>query len=142
MPTLSQTLRLAVAAGLALGLAGCAGGKIPVSGTVSLDDGTPLPKGLVVFERHEGGPPVTARGAVGPDGRYSLSTERPGDGVPPGRYRVLVNPLDLSDVPDEQKDLPFDVKYTRFATSGLEFEVKSGPNEFPIRLAKPKKRHR
>ena len=125
---------------LALGLSGCAGGLYPVRGTVTLDDGTPLTKGLVVFERVGGGTPITARGSVGPDGTYELSTGKPGDGVPPGRYKVLVNPLDLSDVPDEKKNLPFDIKYTKFETSGLEFEVKTGPNEFPIKLDRPAKK--
>src|SRR5581483_8644754 len=103
-------------------------------------DGTPLTRGLVVFERADDGPPVTARGTVQPDGTYQLSTAKPGDGVPPGRYKALVNPLDLSDVPDDQKKLPFDVKYTRLDTSGLEFDVKPGPNDFPIKLDRPKKR--
>src|SRR5579871_4757472 len=129
----------AAVAVLALVLSGCGGGKYPVHGTVTLDDGTPLTKGLVVFERVDGGPPITARGNVGPDGRFTISTEKPGDGVPAGRYKVLVNPLDLSDVPDELKTLPFDIKYVKFDTSGLEFTVQSGPNDFPIRLEKPKK---
>ena len=124
---------------LALGLSGCGGGLYPVKGTVTLDDGTPLTKGLVVVERVDGGA-VGARGEVRPDGTYELSTGKPGDGVAPGRYKVLVNPLDLSDVPDEQKNLPFDVRYTKFETSGLEFEVKAGPNEFPIKLDRPKKK--
>jgi hypothetical protein len=124
---------------LALGPAGCGGSLYPVRGTVTLDDGTPLARGLVVFERTDGGPPVTARGEVRPDGTYDLSTAKPGDGVPPGRYKVLVNPLDLSDVPDEQKKLPFDVKYTKFQTSGLEFEVKAGANDCPIKLDRSKK---
>src|SRR4051794_16859113 len=94
--------RRAVAAlAFALGLSGCAAGKYPVTGTVALDDGTPVTRGLVVFERVDGGPALTARGDVGPDGRYTLSTDKRGDGVPAGRYKVLVNPLDLSDVPDE-----------------------------------------
>jgi hypothetical protein len=120
--------------------AGCSGGKYPVRGTVTLDDGTPVAKGLVVFERTEGGKPITARGEIKPDGSYELSTDKPGDGVPTGKYRVLVNALDLSDVPDEQKKLPFEFKYQRFETSGLEFEVKDGPNEYPIKLNRPKKR--
>src|SRR4051812_40667684 len=143
MPASHYPGRRAVAvAVLAVGLSGCGGGKYPVRGTVTLDDGTPLAKGLIVFERVDGGPPVTARGDVGPDGRYALSTEKPGDGVPPGRYKVLVNPLDLSDVPDDQKTLPFDVKYTKFDTSGLEYTVQSGENDFPIRLERPKKHRR
>jgi hypothetical protein len=121
-------------------LAGCSNGKHPVRGTVTLDDGTPLTKGLVVFERIDGGPAITARGQVGPDGRYELSTDKPDDGVPPGRYKVLINAMDLSDVPDEKKHLPFDVRYTKFETSGLECEVKAGGTDFPIKLDRPKKK--
>jgi hypothetical protein len=102
---------------------------------VTLEDGTPLTKGLVVFEA-AGGKGVTARGEIQADGRYQLGTLKPGDGVPAGRYRVLINPLDLSAVPDEQKELPFDHKYLKFETSGLEYEVKAGSNEYPIQLSK------
>jgi hypothetical protein len=125
-----------VAAFLMFGLMGCGGGKNPVHGIVTLDDGSPLSKGLVIFERVDGGPPLTARGNVQPDGRYELSTEKPGDGVPTGRYKVAINPLDTSDVPDEKKVLPFDVKYVNLKTSGLEYEVKPGPNDYPIKLTR------
>ena len=122
---------------LLIASAGCGPGKYPVRGVVTLDDGTPLTKGLVVFERVDGGPPLTARGNVGADGHYELSTDKPGDGVPLGKYKVLVNPLDLSDVPDEEKKLPFDLKYLKFETSGLECEVKAGANDYPIKLSRP-----
>lgn len=135
-----RQLRLAVVMLLLAAPLGCSGGKVPVRGVVTLDDGSPLTKGLVVFERRDGGPPITARGEIQPDGRYEISTDKPSDGVPLGRYKVLVNPLDLSDVPDEQKLLPFDVKYTKFATSGLECEVKAGGTEFPIKLDRPRKK--
>jgi len=131
----------AAVAVIALALSGCGSGKYPVHGTVTLEDGTPLTKGLLVFERVDGGPPITARGNVGPDGQFTISTEKPGDGVPPGRYKVLINPMDASDVPDELKTLPFDIKYTKFDTSGLEYTVQSGPNDFEIKLEKQKKRH-
>jgi hypothetical protein len=131
---------VAALAFLALPLAGCGPRFYPVRGTVTLEDGTPLDQGLVVFERVEGGPPVTARGNVGPDGRFELSTEKPGDGVPPGRYRVLVNPLDPSDLPDEQKKLPFDNRYMRFETSGLEYEVPGAGAEYAIKLDRPRKK--
>src|SRR5947209_3106568 len=104
-----------------LGAAGCGDKYYPVRGTVTLEDGSPVTNGMVVFERAEGGVPITARGTIQTDGSYQLSTSKPGDGVPSGNYRVLVNPLDMSDVPDEQKKLPFDIKYTKFATSGLEY---------------------
>ena len=122
---------------LVLGSAGCGAKLYPVRGTITLEDGSPLTKGLVIFERVDGGPPLTARGNVGSDGRYELSTERLGDGVPPGKYKASVNPLDTSDVPDEQKVLPFDVKYMNLKTSGLEFEVTTGANDFPIKLTAP-----
>jgi len=135
-------LAAALAAGLALSVVGCGSGKYPVRGTVTLENGTTLTKGLVIFERFDGGPPLTARGNIQADGRYELSTERPGDGAPVGRYKVVINPLDTSDVPDEQKVLPFDGKYLNLATSGLEYEVKAEANEHPIKLAAPSRRPR
>jgi hypothetical protein len=133
---------LAAALALLLSVAGCGSRLYPVHGTVTLADGTPLTKGMVVFEGSDGGAAVTARGEVQPDGSYRLSTYKPSDGVPPGKYRVLVSPMDLSDVPDERKNLPFDIKYLRPETSGLEFEVNAGPNEFPIKLDRPRKGRR
>jgi hypothetical protein len=121
------------------GLAGCGNKLNPVRGTITLEDGTPLTKGLVVFEGTVGGAPVSARGEVKPDGTYQLGTYKAGDGALAGKYRVLINPLDLSEVPDEQKNLPFDYKYLKFDTSGLECEVKPGANEFPIKLDRPRK---
>ncbi|MBO0699734.1 MAG: carboxypeptidase regulatory-like domain-containing protein [Zavarzinella sp.] len=127
----------AATASLLLAFAGCGPRMYPVHGTVTLEDGTPVTRGLVIFERVEGGPAITARGDIQSDGRYQLSTETPGDGVPAGRYRVSINPLDTSDVPDERKVLPFDVKYLNQKTSGLEFEVKPGATEYSIRLSPP-----
>jgi hypothetical protein len=121
-------------------LAGCRSGYYPVRGKVTLQDGTPLGKGMVVFENAEG--TQMARGMIRSDGSYELSTARPGDGVRPGRYRVLISALDMTDIPDEQKALPFDVKYTRYRTSGLEFEVKAGPNDIPIKLNRPPRKSR
>jgi hypothetical protein len=132
--------RLGIVGLLGVALAGCGGGKSPVRGTVTLDDGSPLPKGMVVFERSGGGAAITARGEIQPDGHYELSTDKPGDGVPPGKYRVLINSMDLSDVPDEKKNLPFAIKYLKFETSGLEYEVKSGQNDYQIKLDRSKKK--
>lgn len=128
--------RAAVVAAALLAAAGCGDPKYPVRGSVTLEGGQPLEKGLLVFERTEGGPPLTARGDVKPDGQYELSTEKPGDGVPPGKYRICLNPLDTSDVPDEKKVLPFDRKYLNPSSSGLEYEVKAGDNQFDIKLSR------
>src|SRR5207249_3341231 len=109
----------------------------PAHGKVTLADGQPLAKGMVVFERRDGGGVITARSDLKPDGSYQLGTNKPGDGVPTGKYRVLINPLEITDVPDEERKLPFDNKYLKFETSGLMFEVKAGPNDFPIKLDAP-----
>src|SRR4051794_23699741 len=87
---------------LCLSASGCGARMYPVTGTITLADGSPLTKGLVVFET-TGARPVMARGNVDADGTYHLSTNKPGDGVPPGKYRVLINPMDMSDLPDEAK---------------------------------------
>src|SRR5262249_20370755 len=53
---------------LALGLTGCSHRYYPVHGKVTLDDGTPLKKGLVVFESAGAEKAVTARGEIKEDG--------------------------------------------------------------------------
>ena len=126
----------ALAASLLLfAVAGCGSRLAQVKGTITLADGRPMTRGMVIFEKGEGEAAVMARGAIAPDGTYEMSTYKPGDGVPPGKYRVQINPIDLSDTPDEQKNLPFDAKYTKFDTSGLMYEVKPGPNLFDIKLS-------
>jgi hypothetical protein len=134
MLTAIRTAGFALLAGAALALTGCGSGQYPARGKVTLEDGTPLTRGMVVFESADG--KQGARGMIQADGSYEMSTAAPGDGVRPGRYRVLVSALDMADVPDELKALPFDVKYTRFQTSGLEVEVKSEPNDIPLKLAR------
>lgn len=126
---------------LLFGIGGCGQKQYPVSGIVTFDDGTPVAAGVVVFESQEGEGkiPIMARGAIQADGSYQLSTSQPGDGVPPGKYRVrLVPPEPNLDGP-KRRGLAFDKRYTDFSTSGLEFEVKAGPNDCPIRVTKAEK---
>jgi hypothetical protein len=135
-------LRLvSVALFLLLGAAGCGPGLYPVGGKVTYPDGAPVSKGMVVFESKGVDRPITARGTIGPNGNYQLTMSQPGDGVPPGTYRVLIAPqVDLSDAdkPPSQRTPPlFDARYSEFSTSGLEFEVKAGNNDIPIMVARP-----
>jgi hypothetical protein len=134
MSTVGGYFRGAVAVLFLAGAAGCGGGPYPVRGTVTLEDGTPVTSGMVTFETKDVEKPLTARGEIKADGSYQLGTYKPGDGAPPGVYRVIVTPRAQSpDLPPVKT--PYDKRYTDFATSGLEFEVKSGANEYPIRLA-------
>jgi hypothetical protein len=127
---------------LLVAVAGCGGRLYPVRGKVTFEDGTPLSKGTVVFESIGGEKAITARGAIQPGGSYQLSTYKPGDGAPAGKYRVLVAPMvDLSSYHPE-RDVDFDPRFSAFNTSGLEFDVKPGENEFPIQVARIKRARR
>ena len=116
-------------------LIGCGSSLQPVRGTVKLPGGKPAVGSQVVFDGPEGGKAISARGDVQADGRFELSMAQPGDGVPPGKYRVQVNPPPILDAEAAQR-LPFNPKFTEFGTSGLEYEVKSGKNDFSIQLTK------
>ena len=116
--------------------AGCGSGMQPVRGKVTLPDGKPAAGSQVVFESDKEGKKISARGDVHDDGSFELSTFKPGDGVPPGKYKVQVNPPPMVNAEGPYIS-PFNARYSNFNTSGLEFEVKSGVrNEFPIQVTK------
>ena len=129
-------LLLALSSVVIVSLVGCGPGMHPVQGKVILADGKPAAGSQVVFESDQAGKKTTARGDVQPDGSFELSTLKPGDGVPPGKYKVQVNPPPMVNA-EAAYVSPFNAKYSNFATSGLEFEVKRGAkNEFPIQVTK------
>lgn len=132
-----SVVRAGLALMLLMSLAGCGTQMRPVEGQVLFKDGQPLAGGLVVFERVEPAEPrVSARGHVEPDGRFRLSTYKQADGAPEGRYRVTVAPP----LPVDPNDLGQRIlhpKYESVETSGLEYEVTSGTNEFRITVERP-----
>lgn len=113
---------------------GCSTGMYPAEGSVTFEDGSPLKKGMVILENEDRS--VSARGLIGQDGKFTLSTNSPGDGMRPGTYRGLISSMDLSDVPDEQKKLPFNIKFTRFDTSGITVEIKPGKNVVSLQVVR------
>jgi hypothetical protein len=133
----------AVAYVVVLGLLGCGQSMSTVKGKVSFDDGSPLTEGTVLFESDKGAEkPVSARGIIQPDGSFVMSTINLGDGVPPGHYKVMVLALPKIDPNLKGKPKvapPFDPRFSDFGTSKLDFEVKSGSNDYPITLSKKKK---
>jgi hypothetical protein len=129
-------MRKLISACLLFCFAGCGSGMQPVRGKVTLPDGKPAAGSQVVFESDKEGKKISARGDVLEDGTFVMSTVNPGDGVPPGKYKVQVNPPPMVNAEGPYTS-PFNAKYSNFNTSGLEFEVKSGVrNEFPIQVAK------
>ena len=119
-------------------LCGCGGGAGNVSGSVEYN-GKPVKVGEVNFYGADGVP----HGAkVDSDGKYAIK------GVPTGKCKVVVIALNPKNLPSGIRDgkrigpdeadvknwqaLP--KKYEDLATSGLEFDVKSGDNTIPISL--------
>lgn len=94
---------------------------VPVSGVVTYK-GNPLTRGTVVFEPDAGRP---AHGAIQPDGHYTLSTFKDGDGAVEGAHRVSISGLN-------RKDLP--LKYHSPSSSGIELEVSRDKSDYPVEL--------
>lgn len=69
---------------------------VPVSGRITMDGG-PLPvEGMIWFvpvEAAEGLPMRPAAGKFGTDGKFSVRSFKPGDGLVPGRYRIWIQCL-------------------------------------------------
>lgn len=78
----SYTLAVILLAGV-----GC-GTKLQPAGGKVLVDGNPVKEGTIMFCPTNKGRPATAR--IIEDGSFTLSFERPGDGLPLGDYRVVI----------------------------------------------------
>lgn len=132
---------------LCMGLiSGCGGERLyPVEGIVTLEDGEPMPSGMVSFEMQVGDKFVMARGEIAENGTYQLSSQNPNDGALPGKYRVLVAPpvqFSGDPPPGTPPRIDIDQTYQAYDTSGLTFEVKEEKNSFPIKVARPGKKPR
>lgn len=113
-------------------LLGCDGGARPnelvaVSGEVTFD-GEPLHFGSVAFQPLQGGQP--ARGEIGADGRFVLTTNKSGDGAAVGRHRVKIVCYSQQDPALKDKaggdslgDSLIPERYTSFTRSGIEVSV-------------------
>ena len=127
---------------LAAGLTGCgdgagaAGPRYAVTGRVLLADGKPLTTGRVTFVGKDGLIPP-ASGAIGPDGRFSLTTRDPDDGAVAGEYKVRIEPsAPTSGAVKAAKKAPrIPLKYIDEDSSGLIVTVRAEANQLdPIRL--------
>ena len=121
---------------------GCRGDRLPtatVEGTV-LYQGRPLGFGSVTFQPDTGPP---ARGTIGSDGTFQLSTYGNGDGAVLGRHRVRIScfasqapdapPPDPNVEPGAGKSL-IPRQYTHYDTSNLEAEVTADNEPYLFKL--------
>ena len=107
----------------------------PVHGAVTLD-GNPLSFGGVRFVSDDG---RLAKAKIQSDGSYTLSTFEDGDGAIPGSYRISVQVRKMKEETADRPAWPgpslIPEKYEDPTTSGLQFEVVPGENQYDIELS-------
>jgi len=139
---------LSIAAGLVLLVltAGCGPSgpaMVPVSGVVTLDD-NPVAGASVMFAPVSGGRP--AEGVTDAAGKFSLMTEKPGDGALEGEYLVtvtgvrtvgaVVNPDGTSgDTSQVREEWFLPKKYSRRDSSELRQMVAKGMSPVELKLS-------
>jgi hypothetical protein len=79
-------------------------------------------------------------GKINDNGEYTMSTEGK-QGVPLGRYKVVVTPPMMPSGGDKAAPLPYDKKYANSKDTPLMIEVVASPTEgaYEIKLSSPKK---
>ncbi len=119
---------------------GCSDSQVPtwpVSGTVVLEDGTPLETGTVEFASDDG--VHTARGSIQSDGSFRLTTFSDGDGAVAGAHdAVVIQLISTEDLPIHQHDHgpTIDPRFAHYDSANLRFTVKPDEdNEFQLVVA-------
>jgi hypothetical protein len=122
-------------------LAGCSGEGMKtavVKGKVTYQ-GNPVPGGTVTFVPDAGGPPAT--GEIRPDGTFTMTTYKSGDGAVLGKHKVFIVAMEDTSgkLPEERSGTPPPIipnKYTSLATSPLTAEVADRENNVEFNLQK------
>jgi hypothetical protein len=116
---------------------GCSSsGNYPVRGKVVDPAGQPIP-GLEGSQIQFTGP-TSSVGEIAADGSFTLFTEKPGDGVPPGEYQVNIPRRYLD--PEHPAPQAIDAKYEKLETSGLKVTVEPKTNTFEFKVNPSAKR--
>ena len=139
---------------LAVAAVGCGGSDaprtVPVGGVVQVG-GKPMADVNVTFYPEKGRP---ATGRTGPDGRFKLTTLKPGDGAVVGTHKIAVVPgtPESAAGPPPQPGMPgyeawmkgqatgIDKRYTDPATSGLTMVVEEAADDVVLDLSPPGKK--
>lgn len=113
-------------------LAGCGPSqpdRVPVSGTVTID-GKPVTAGSIMVVP-EGSRAAT--GALGPDGRFTLTTHDENDGTVPGTHKVAVTATERASDTSIRWLAP--QKYSVFHTSGITVTIYGPTDNLEIKLS-------
>ena len=138
--------RLCVLLGVSVFLAGCGGGGGRAPDTVSVQgmvtyQGKPVPKLSVAFIPDKG---LLASGTTDAAGKFSLMTNKPGDGAKVGTYKVAIGFVsdEIPAMPGMEPPgykapvSPIPAKYADVSTSGLTKTVEkdASKNNFTFEL--------
>jgi hypothetical protein len=102
--------------------------RVPVSGIV-LIDGQPLTRGNIKFVPVDGRP---SAGAIGQDGRFTLTCYDGNDGAIPGIHRVQIAANRI--ISDSKIEWFAPRTYADFRTSGLELQIDQPTDNLKIDL--------
>ena len=124
-------------------LSGCGdgrGARVPVSGMVTID-GEPLQHGSVTFVpvKIAGAAARAGGGSIDEQGRFSVSSYTPNDGLLPGKYQVMVGSAEPLGETAQRWHAP--KKYANMKTSGFEIEVAGGMEELKFELSWEGEKH-
>jgi hypothetical protein len=134
--------KLWVLAVVLVGSLGCGGQTLyQVKGAVAYKDESDvavLANGLVLFDPVDTEVKVSARGEIQPDGSFRMSTFREGDGVIPGKYRVMLAPPAFRGKRNEVRPELLDPSVQDFETSGLTITVTEPVTDYVLSVQKPR----
>ncbi|MCA9122234.1 MAG: hypothetical protein H6822_21305 [Planctomycetaceae bacterium] len=118
---------------------GCSDGNpttYEVRGSIRFPDGMPLTEGMIEFEALDQEMPIMATSEIDENGMFELGTFALDDGAVAGRHRaVIISSHEIgtgAERPGLIEPSKLHPRFSNYGTSGLEFEVKPGKNEFTI----------
>lgn len=114
--------------------------KLPMGGKVTFtDDGAPLEKGTVCFEKDG----FLARGNLKLDGTYQVSSTGQNDGLPKGKYKVYLVGAELAST-GKGGNIVYtplvDKRYESADSTDIEFEVDGKTKRFDFKVDRAKKK--
>lgn len=124
---------------LFVAMLGCSDGNpktYDVHGVVRFPDGMPLTSGTIEFESLGNEKSFRAISEISADGTFELGTFSMDDGAVEGRHRAIVlanHEIGTGEErPGKLEPTKLHPRFADYSTSGLEFEVKPGENEFTV----------
>lgn len=110
----------------------------PVHGTVTFPGKTPLKGGLISFTPTEirtgfGKVRYQGTGLVDANGAYTIGFANDGKGVPPGEYKVTMEPREVGELPNSNS-AKIPKQYKEKSQTPFTVKVKEGDNTFDFEL--------